>query len=82
MTNKLDHKAMSDATDLTTDPFAGERLKESHFHPRQAALNLRNACQVGMAISLLTIIMMLSTNISVYVMAVLLMTFALCKNIS
>ena len=43
MTNKLDQKAMSDATDLTTDPFAGERLKESHFHPRQAALNLRNA---------------------------------------
>jgi len=25
------------------DPFAGERLKESHFHPRQAALNLRDA---------------------------------------
>jgi aminomethyltransferase len=25
------------------DPYAGERLKESHFHPRQAALNLRNA---------------------------------------
>jgi len=25
------------------DPFAGERLKLSHFHPRQAALNLRNA---------------------------------------
>ena len=27
----------------TKDPFAGERLKLSHFHPRQAALNLRNA---------------------------------------
>jgi len=26
-----------------TDPFAGERLKLSHFHERQAALNLRNA---------------------------------------
>ena len=26
-----------------TDPFAGERLKHSHFHPRQAALNLRDA---------------------------------------
>lgn len=25
------------------DPFAGERLKESPFHPRQAALNLRDA---------------------------------------
>jgi aminomethyltransferase len=25
------------------DPFAGERLKESYFHPRQAALNLREA---------------------------------------
>ncbi|MCZ6832088.1 MAG: aminomethyltransferase family protein [Gammaproteobacteria bacterium] len=25
------------------DPYAGERLKESHFHPRQAALNLRDA---------------------------------------
>jgi aminomethyltransferase len=25
------------------DPFAGERLKQSHFHPRQAALNLRDA---------------------------------------
>jgi aminomethyltransferase len=31
-------------TELTmNDPYAGERLKESHFHPRQAALNLRNA---------------------------------------
>jgi len=28
---------------MTSDPFAGERLKESHFHPRQAALNLREA---------------------------------------
>ena len=27
----------------TTDPFAGERLKESPFHPRQEALNLRDA---------------------------------------
>ncbi|MHA1543981.1 MAG: aminomethyltransferase family protein [Alphaproteobacteria bacterium] len=26
-----------------SDPWAGERLKESHFHPRQAALNLRDA---------------------------------------
>ena len=26
-----------------TDPFAGERLKESPFHPRQEALNLRDA---------------------------------------
>ncbi len=25
------------------DPFAGEHLKHSHFHPRQAALNLRDA---------------------------------------
>ena len=25
------------------DPYAGERLKLSHFHPRQAALNLREA---------------------------------------
>ena len=25
------------------DPFMGERLKESPFHPRQAALNLREA---------------------------------------
>ena len=25
------------------DAYAGERLKESHFHPRQAALNLRDA---------------------------------------
>jgi len=25
------------------DPYAGERLKESHFHPRQAALNIRDA---------------------------------------
>jgi aminomethyltransferase len=27
----------------TIDPFAGERLKESHFHLRQAELNLREA---------------------------------------
>jgi len=27
----------------TPDPFAGERLRESPFHPRQAALNLREA---------------------------------------
>ncbi len=25
------------------DPFAGERLKQSHFYPRQAALNIREA---------------------------------------
>ena len=25
------------------DPFAGERLRHSHFHPRQAALNIRDA---------------------------------------
>ena len=30
-------------TDPQTDPFAGERLKETHFHPRQAAFNLREA---------------------------------------
>jgi aminomethyltransferase len=28
---------------IMNDPYAGERLKESHFHPRQAALNLRDA---------------------------------------
>ena len=28
---------------LAADPYAGERLKESPFHPRQAALNLREA---------------------------------------
>jgi len=27
----------------TPDPFAGERLKQSPFHPRQAALNIREA---------------------------------------
>ena len=27
----------------TEDRYAGERLKESHFHPRQEALNIRNA---------------------------------------
>ena len=27
----------------TADPYAGERLKESHFHPREAVLNIRNA---------------------------------------
>ena len=27
----------------TTDPFAGERLRESAFHPRQAPMNLRDA---------------------------------------
>ena len=26
-----------------TDPYAGERLKRSHFHPREAALNIREA---------------------------------------
>ncbi|MEM1411035.1 MAG: aminomethyltransferase family protein [Pseudomonadota bacterium] len=30
-------------TTLTPDPYAGERLKESPFHVRQAALNLREA---------------------------------------
>jgi aminomethyltransferase len=34
---------LPDVEDAVTDPFAGERLKLSHFHPRQAALNLRNA---------------------------------------
>jgi len=43
MTNKIEHKTVSNIPNVTTDPFAGERLKESHFHPRQAALNLRNA---------------------------------------
>ncbi|AQA19594.1 aminomethyltransferase [Halioglobus japonicus] len=28
---------------MTTDAFAGERLKHSHFHPRQAERNLREA---------------------------------------
>jgi aminomethyltransferase len=27
----------------TADPYAGERLKESPFHPREAELNIRNA---------------------------------------
>jgi len=27
----------------SVDPYAGERLKHTHFHPRQAALNLREA---------------------------------------
>jgi len=27
----------------TADPYAGERLKESPFHPREEALNIRNA---------------------------------------
>lgn len=27
----------------TTDPYAGERLEETHFHPREEALNIRNA---------------------------------------
>jgi aminomethyltransferase len=27
----------------TVDQYAGERLKESHFHPREAALNIRDA---------------------------------------
>jgi aminomethyltransferase len=27
----------------TADPYAGERLRESHFHPREAALNIRDA---------------------------------------
>ena len=25
------------------DPYAGERLKETHFHPRQSLLNFREA---------------------------------------
>ncbi|MEM6583303.1 MAG: aminomethyltransferase family protein [Pseudomonadota bacterium] len=28
---------------VTEDPFAGERLKQSHFYPRQAPMNLREA---------------------------------------
>jgi len=27
----------------TNDPYAGERLEETHFHPREEALNIRNA---------------------------------------
>ncbi|MEM9254796.1 MAG: aminomethyltransferase family protein [Pseudomonadota bacterium] len=34
---------MSDRYVSESDPFQGERLKESHFHPRQAARNLREA---------------------------------------
>ena len=34
---------MNIMTDTKADPFAGERLKLTHFHPRQAALNLREA---------------------------------------
>ncbi len=34
---------MTTQADMARDPFAGERLKLSHFHPRQAALNLRDA---------------------------------------
>jgi aminomethyltransferase len=34
---------MSFQSTVDTDPFAGERLKLSHFHTRQAALNLREA---------------------------------------
>lgn len=30
---------------IPVDPYAGERLKQTHFHPRQAALNFRNAWQ-------------------------------------
>lgn len=36
----------SNAMTEKTDPFAGERPKLSHFHPRQAALNLRDAWSV------------------------------------
>lgn len=31
------------AQTTSNDPYAGERLKESHFHPRQSALNIREA---------------------------------------
>lgn len=31
------------AQTTTNDPYAGERLKESHFHPRQSLLNIREA---------------------------------------
>ena len=34
---------MKTAGDANNDPFAGERPRLSHFHPRQAALNLRDA---------------------------------------
>ena len=34
---------MKKAKNQKSDPYAGERLKESHFHPRQAELNLREA---------------------------------------
>ena len=34
---------MMTAKNNKSDPYAGERLKESHFHPRQAELNLRDA---------------------------------------
>jgi len=33
----------STAPNHATDPYAGERLKHSHFHPREAALNIRDA---------------------------------------
>lgn len=34
---------MTNTETQANDPYAGERLKESHFHPRQAALNIREA---------------------------------------
>jgi len=37
---------MNSVDSIPNDPFAGERLKLSHFHPRQAALNLREAWSV------------------------------------
>mgnify|MGYP001826414531 CR=1 FL=1 len=38
---------MTTQADMAQDPFAGERLKLSHFHSRQAALNLRDAWSSG-----------------------------------
>ncbi len=34
---------MTESNAQALDPYAGERLKQTHFHPRQAALNLREA---------------------------------------
>jgi len=34
---------MTDSEQAINDPYSGERLKQSHFHSRQAALNLREA---------------------------------------
>ena len=33
------------------DPYAGERLKESHFHAREAALNIRDIESFRMTVS-------------------------------